>query len=145
MSYTHVLAAVDVSADCAQVLEKAKTAAAHHNAGLSVVTVIKPLHHNYGYGIDSSGFIGFEHEAQEQARATLSELAPAYGIGADRIHVETGQPADKIRETADRINADLIVVGTHGRYGLGRLLGSTACGVLHGVERDVLAVRVADE
>jgi len=33
-------------------------------------------------------------------------------------------------------------MGTHGRHGLGLLLGSTASGVLHGVDCDVLAVRV---
>jgi universal stress protein A len=37
---------------------------------------------------------------------------------------------------------DLIVVGSHGRHGLQLLLGSTANGVLHLAECDVLAVRV---
>ena len=41
--------------------------------------------------------------------------------------------------------ADLIVIGTHGRHGLGLLLGSTASGVIHGVQCDVLAVRVSSE
>ena len=51
-----------------------------------------------------------------------------------------GVPADP--EWAEEIGADLIVVGSHGRYGLALLMGSTANGVLHGATCDVLAVRV---
>ena len=40
------------------------------------------------------------------------------------------------------LETDLIVVGSHGRYGLALLMGSTANGVLHGATCDVLAVRV---
>ena len=43
---------------------------------------------------------------------------------------------------ADKISADLIVIGTHGQSGLKLLLGSTANAVLHGVKVDVLAVKV---
>ncbi|MEZ5528918.1 MAG: universal stress protein [Porticoccaceae bacterium] len=39
-------------------------------------------------------------------------------------------------------NVDLIVVGSHGRHGLSLILGSTATGVLHGSQCDVLAVKV---
>jgi len=42
---------------------------------------------------------------------------------------------------AKKINADLIVVGEHGRHGLSLLLGSTADGIIHHSECDVLAVR----
>ncbi|MCP4009678.1 MAG: universal stress protein, partial [Proteobacteria bacterium] len=35
-------------------------------------------------------------------------------------------------------------LGSHGRHGLGLLLGSTANGVLHLAQCDVLAVRVRD-
>ena len=43
---------------------------------------------------------------------------------------------------AEQLDVDLIVVGSHGRYGLALLMGSTANGVLHGASCDVLAVRV---
>jgi universal stress protein A len=56
--------------------------------------------------------------------------------------VKIGNPAHEIRDAATELEADLIVVGTHGRHGLGLLLGSTANAVLHGVGCDVLAVRV---
>jgi universal stress protein A len=34
------------------------------------------------------------------------------------------------------------VIGTHGRHGLGLLLGSTVNAVLHGLDTDALAVRI---
>jgi universal stress protein A len=46
---------------------------------------------------------------------------------------------------AEELDADLIVLGTHGRHGLGLMLGSTANAVLHGAPCDVLAVKVRVE
>lgn len=48
------------------------------------------------------------------------------------VHVRTGRAAKEILSTAAEIDADLIVVGTHQRVGLGKLvLGSVAESVLH--------------
>jgi universal stress protein A len=43
------------------------------------------------------------------------------------------------------VHADLIVIGSHGRHGMGLLLGSTANAVLHGSPCNVLAVRLDGE
>lgn len=145
MSYKHILAAVDLSEESAQVLERAQTEAQMHGARLSVVSVVRPLTQVYG-GVDVAPLAGravsFEEQAVDQAEKQLREVADRYGVKADDVHVILGAPAHDIRELAGRTGADLIVIGTHGRHGLGLLLGSTANAVLHGVERDVLAVRV---
>lgn len=52
---------------------------------------------------------------------------------------------EKLNEIANEIKADLIVIGTHGRSGIKRLLGSTANAVLHGTKQDVFAVRVHED
>lgn len=145
MAYKHVLAAVDLSEESVQVLDRAREEAERHGARFSVVTVVKPLTQVYG-GIDvaplSGNSVSFEEQAMEQAKRQLGELAGKRGVGESDVHVILGAPANDIRELARRLGADLIVIGTHGRHGLGLLLGSTASAVLHGVERDVLAVRV---
>ena len=145
MAYKHVLAAVDLSEESTQVLEKARAQADQAGAKLSVVSVVKPLTQVYG-GIDVAPLAGsavsFEEQAIEQAEKQLRELASRYGVEADDTHTILGAPAHDIRELAGQLGVDLIVIGTHGRHGLGLLLGSTASAVLHGVERDVLAVRV---
>jgi universal stress protein A len=145
MAYRHVLAAVDLSEESAQVLDKARVEADKHGARLSLVTVVKPLTQVYG-GIDVAPLAGtavsFEAQAVSQAESQLRTLGAGRGVAAEDVHVVLGAPAHDIRELAGRLNVDLIVIGTHGRHGLGLLLGSTASAVLHGVERDVLAVRV---
>jgi nucleotide-binding universal stress UspA family protein len=53
-----------------------------------------------------------------------------------------GDPAEQILRLAEKIGADLIVMGTHGRTGLRRLLtGSVATAVLRGARCPVLALR----
>ncbi len=148
MPYNHILAAVDLSPESAQVLDKAREQAQQSGARLSAVTVVKPLTQVYG-GVDiaplSGGAVSFEEQAMRQAETQLRELGAQYGVAAGDAHVILGAPAYDIRELARRLDTDLIVIGTHGRHGLGLLLGSTANAVLHGVERDVLVVRVRVE
>ena len=145
MPYKQVLAAVDLSPESTQVLERAKEQADRHGARLSVVTIVKPLTQVYG-GIDIAPLAGsavsFEEQALEAAGSQLRQLAERYEVAGPDVHVLLGAPAHDIRGLAERLGVDLIVIGTHGRHGLGLLLGSTASAVLHGVERDVLAVRV---
>ena len=145
MSYKHVLAAVDLSEESTQVLEKAQAAADSHGARLSLVSAVRPLLQAYG-GMDMAPIAGdavaFEKEALEQATEQLGDMAKIYGVDGANVQVRLGTPAREIRDAASELEADLIVIGTHGRHGLGLLLGSTANGVLHGVSCDVLVVRV---
>lgn len=66
------------------------------------------------------------------------------GIPENRQIVKIGSAKFVILEEAERINADLIIVGSHGRHGIRVILGSTANGVLHGAKCDALAVRLKD-
>ena len=58
--------------------------------------------------------------------------------------VTDGAPVDEVHRVAEELNADLIVVGTHGRRGLARaLLGSIAEAVIRISTRPVLAIHAA--
>lgn len=53
-----------------------------------------------------------------------------------------GEPADEILRVADEIDADLIVIGTHGRSGLTRMLmGSVAEAIVRRSPHPVLTIR----
>lgn len=139
--YSRILMAVDLSDDSGEVAERARAIVAANAAELHVIHVIEPLSFAYGGDIPMD-FSGIQDEIQQQATQQLETFANANGIAAENRHVVLGQPEVEIHALAEELAADLIVVGSHGRYGLALLMGSTANGVLHGASCDVLAVRV---
>ncbi len=146
MAYQQILVAVDLTDEADEVMEAARSIANEQNATLCCITVVRPLARVYG-GLDmapmASGSITFETEALQQAESQLKKLAAKYKIEPANVHAQLGHPPIEIRSRAEDANADLIVIGTHGRHGFGLLLGSTANAVLHGVPCDVLAVKIA--
>jgi universal stress protein A len=148
MAYGHILAAVDQSEEAEAVVDRARKLADHHKARLSLCSVVKPLTHVYG-GLDMMAYtqagVNFEEQAVNQARQLLEALGRRFGVAAKDVHVSVGAPPAQIVETAEAVGADMIVVGSHGKHGLGLLLGSTANGVLHQAGCDVLTVRIGGE
>jgi nucleotide-binding universal stress UspA family protein len=68
---------------------------------------------------------GIHLEVEEAARGALNELADAHG-GLRSILME-GDPASAILAEAERLRPRMVVMGTHGRAGLERVvLGSVA-------------------
>lgn len=145
MTYKNILVAIDLTEEAEEVMNKARaTANQQPDAKLSVVTVIRPLTHSFS-GLDAAGMAAaapIEAQMRTQARTQLDELATKFDIPTTSAHICEGQPAAEIRNLAEQSGADLIVIGTHGRHGLGLLLGSTANGVLHGVSCDVLTIKI---
>ncbi len=97
-------------------------------------------------GLDPLGFghAYDPHEAAEQmletARARLEEVLQGLAPGAEARVLE-GRPGATLIELAESSSAALLVVGTHGRTGLGRLLiGSRAEDVARHAQCSVLVV-----
>ena len=62
-----------------------------------------------------------------QILALVTELAEETGVACEILHVKDRYPADGIIETAKARGCDLIVMASHGRHGISRLLlGSQA-------------------
>jgi universal stress protein A len=79
-------------------------------------------------------------DAEKRLR-TLSKSARRSGVRA-RTLLSRGVPHEAIRRAARKARADLVVVGTHGRTGLSRLVvGSVAARVLATAPCPVLTVR----
>ena len=141
MPYQNILVAVDLGATTETVIERAAALARDHHAQLHVLHVIEPLTITYGGDIPMD-FSAIQEEILDQAKQQLNKLCENLGVAEANRHLVTGHPESEIPSQAKAINGDLIVVGTHARWGLALLLGSTTDGVMHSAECDVLAVKV---
>ena len=141
MPYQNILVAVDLGATTETVIERAAALARDHNAQLHVLHVIEPLTITYGGDIPMD-FSAIQEEILGQAKQQLNKLCENLGVAEANRHLVTGRPESEIPSQAKAINGDLIVIGTHARWGLALLLGSTTDGVMHSAECDVLAVKV---
>jgi nucleotide-binding universal stress UspA family protein len=85
--------------------------------------------------------VGIARRTLEEGVATAAQRLRSSGLDAS-WSVYEGDPAATIIEVAKRTGADLVVVGTHGRTGLSRLLlGSVARNVLQHAHASVLVLR----
>lgn len=81
---------------------------------------------------------------REDARERLDDVARRVAPGA-KVMLREGPVVEHILAAAKEEGAGLIVLGTHGRAGLGRMaLGSVAEGVMRAAECSVLVVRLKD-
>ena len=86
--------------------------------------------------------IAHGRKALDAASARLGEAGVRNSVQLDEKPVSPGRISLTIVTEADAWNADLIVLGTHGRRGVRRLLmGSVSEGVLAKANKPVLLVR----
>jgi universal stress protein A len=147
-AYPRILIAVDASDEADQVLERATLVHPKGDEGFHVVTVIPPLLDGLN-GMGAGAFAAswplrdMEAALTQEVTESVRERVARFGIPPERVRVLFGRPASEIQALARELAATLIVVGSHGRHALARMmLGSTANGVLHGAPCDVLVVRI---
>lgn len=143
-----VVAAIDLHGGSDLVLQRALENAVLHGAELHVLTVAEP---NFGRvkipdEIDDPSLSGVDkHKLKQFVDAHVARWKKANPAAADvkvTIHVESGVPAEVIVAYAATVNADLVVMATHGRTGIRHLvLGSCAERVVRSAGCPVMVVR----
>lgn len=139
--YKNILLVVDLSEDSSVIGERAKAIAACYGSDITLLHVVEYV------PVEPMGeallpTVQIEGELVDRARQRLTELARQLGLSQSRQLVETGGIKSEIIRTAQRLNVDLIVLGSRERHGLAILLNFTEDAILHAAPCDVLAVRL---
>lgn len=142
MKYHNILLAIELNEEGdKKSIEQATELAKQYNAKLTLVHAIEHIS-SYGaaYGVAVGADI--EEMLMESATKEMRKLGKQLNMPKANQIIKFGPAKMVILDEAADINADLIVLGSHGSHGLRLLLGSTANAVLHGAKCDVLAVRL---
>ena len=148
--YTRIVVGIDGSELATKALRHAVVLAKKTGARLFAVTSTEPsVLVTAGaefMAVDTGAIVAdLEEIKAKSAQATLAAaetLVAGEGLTVEKIHVPSSVAADAILKTAEQQGADLIVMGSHGRRGLGRLLlGSQAAEVLARTTVPVLVVK----
>jgi nucleotide-binding universal stress UspA family protein len=134
----HILVPVDFSPSSLDALQHALVLAQQYDAQLVLLHVLEPIHAHMLTVIDAT-----QRDAHAAAHGQLSKLADATKKAWPRTgrELRAGHPVTTIMALAKRMNADLIVMGTHGRTGLKHsLIGSVAERVVRHAPCPVLTV-----
>lgn len=141
--FKNILLATDLSVVSHVVAGKARDLADKFGAKLSVVYVLEYTPIVYGEGeysisLDSELMQVFE----KNAKNALIQLGKDFGIPEAQQFLEIGSTRHAVIDIATKINADLLVIGSHGKHGIQLILGSRANTILHAAKCTVFAVRV---
>jgi len=150
-SYHQILVPVDGSPTSEKALDEAIRLAQLNGARLRLVHVVDEL--NYVNGFEPAmnylnDIIPLMRVAGEKLLAYDCQKAQDKGVEADSVLIDEGPGRifEHVAEQARLAKADLIVVGSHGRRGIGRiLLGSDAEQIVRHAPVPVLVVRASEE
>jgi universal stress protein A len=140
--YHRILVATDLTAQGTKVLEQAFEVCQQNDATLTLVNVIEHIPSVYSTESSFPDIPDIEKKLNDKAEEGLAKIKEEFNIVNATSYIRTGSAKHEIIELAKEIEADLLVIGSHGRHGLQLLLGSTANGILHLAKCDVLAVRI---
>ena len=142
-----IVCALDLSEHSRQVAEYATMLAKMSGASIVAVYAAPTLTQYTGFHVPPNtidSFVGEIVSGAEKAMADfVAEHFPDVQVKAEGV---VGYAAEEILSLAENEDADLIVMGTHGRKGIDRILfGSVAEKVVKNSSRPVLTIRPADD
>jgi nucleotide-binding universal stress UspA family protein len=142
--YQHILVPIDGSDTSNRGLDEAIRLAKLTGATLRLIHMVDELSFATGFGGYAGDVAGVLKSAGNEVLAQGQARAEAAGVAAEVALFETMQRrlADVVVDEIGNWPADLVVVGTHGRRGIGRwVLGSDAEQILRSSPVPVLLVR----
>ena len=123
-----ILAPTDFSDGASGAVEYAKLLARRFGAGITLLHAVPPLTTFEPLPLGAISFVETLADESERAEAALESYRADHlsEFSDSDVVVATSSPAEAILSSSRLLNADIIVMGTHGREGLSRaLLGSS--------------------
>lgn len=148
--YQRILVPVDGSATARRGLQEAMALADLTGGQLRLLHVVDELSAAMsmsGQGAVSADMFQLLREGGEQVLAEALALAQSRKLSADSVLIEgfTGRLCDHVLAQAQQWGAEIIVLGSHGRRGVGRMvMGSDAEQIIRTAQVPVLVVRATD-
>lgn len=143
--YQRIMVPVDGSETSRKALQEAIRLAQQFKAKLKLVHVVENARIFDAEGmVDYTALRDIATKGGEQILARAREMAEQAGVAAETALLESGGDRNEniIVSEAKQWLAELIVIGTHGRSGISRLLfGSVAEGIVRGAPMPVLLIR----
>lgn len=138
--YKNILISTDGSELAMKGIEHGLTLAKAIGAQATVITVSQPYPLQSAATIDS--WSNAQHKHAEEALASARAAAQKHGVALKEHRGTDDSAAEAIVEAAKSLNCDLIVMASHGRRGVSRLLlGSQTSEVVSHSPVPVLVVR----
>lgn len=147
MNFNTILFATDFSEGSDYAFLSALSLAKQFGSKLHVIHIINEPVDLRGFYVPHISFDKLEEEIEQGAQKLMEQFCRKHMQGFENYesHVFPGIPYDEIIKKATEFNADLIVMGTHGRTGLDHVLfGSTAEKVVRKSEIPVMTIRVKE-
>jgi nucleotide-binding universal stress UspA family protein len=148
MKIEKILFATDFSEGSAAALPYAADIARQYGAKLYLVHVVYDITKATGWYVPHVAVGEIYDEIEKSARAEIGKIDPVELRGLKDVGqvILKGTPYEEIIKFAEDNKVDLIVLGTHGRKGIDRVLfGSTAEQILRNAPCPVLSVRLQPE
>lgn len=145
--YKHILVSTDGSDVARKGVDHGLSLAKSVGAKVTIVMVTErwPVYAGPDWIPGPTEMAEYDARQKEAATTVLADVkvaADRLGVDAETVHVPEAQPAEAIVATTDERHCDLIVMASHGRRGLRRLLlGSQTSEVLVSSPVHVLVVR----
>ncbi|WP_294446223.1 universal stress protein [uncultured Mailhella sp.] len=141
-----IICALDLSEHSKTVAEYACMLAKAMNASIVAVYAAPTLTQYTGFHVPPNTIDSFVGEIVSGAEKAMAQFVSENFEGVEtKAEVVVGYAAEEILEIAAKEEADLIVMGTHGRKGIDRILfGSVAERVVKNSHLPVLTIRPSD-
>lgn len=134
--YNNLLLAVDIYENDDDLIEEGLSLARTYGGKFNLVHVIPAVISSVPFAYD------FQDAIKSHARERVAEIKAKFNLADDQVFIRQGRAQNEIVALAKEENIDLILCGSHGKHGLGLMLGSTAAGILHEAKVDVLTIRI---